>query len=104
MSLFQEPNKPVYLKMGLYGNTGSGKTYTAGKIAIGMAKALKSKKPVAIFDTETGSDFLIPLFEKEGIKLVVIKSRSFAKLVEATKEAQQIADVFIVDSISHVWE
>jgi len=104
ISLFQKPSKPVYLKAGLYGGTGSGKTYTAGKMAIGMVKSLKSKKPVTMFDTETGSDFLIPMFEEAGIELLVIKSRSFAKLVQATDEAEKISDVFIIDSIAHVWD
>lgn len=104
LSIFQKPNKPVYIKMGIYGGTGSGKTFTAGQIAIGINKALESKKPVVMFDTETGSDYLIPMFEKAGIELLVVKSRSFAKLVEATKEAEKIADVFIIDSIGHVWE
>ena len=103
-TLFQKPNKPVYLKAGLYGGTGSGKTYTSGLMAIGMVQSISSKKPVTMFDTETGSDFLIPMFEKAGIELLVIKSRSFAKLVEATKEAEKISDVFIIDSIAHVWD
>lgn len=103
-TLFQKPTRPVYVKIGLYGNTGSGKTYTGGQFAIGMSKALKSKKPVAIFDTETGSDYLAPMFDKAGIEYVVIKSRSFAKLLEATKEAEKVASVLLIDSISHVWE
>jgi len=104
LSLFQKPSKPVYLKMGLYGDTGSGKTYTAGLFAIGIAKALKSKKPVLMFDTEDGAGFLMPLFEKAGIEFNYVKSRSFKKLVEATREAEKSGSVFIVDSISHVWE
>lgn len=103
-TLFQKPSKPVHIKLGIYGNTGSGKTFTAGLFAIGMAKELASKKPVAIFDTETGSDYLAPMFDKAGVKYVVVKSRSFAKLLEATKEAEKMASVLLVDSISHVWE
>lgn len=104
LSIFQKPNKPVYLKMGLYGNTGSGKTFTAAQFAIGAVKSLDSKKPVVMFDTETGSDYLTPMFEAAGIELLIVKSRAFSKLVEATQEAEKIASFFIIDSIGHVWD
>ena len=49
------------------GKQGAGTSMTAGLLAIGLAKHLKaigvaaSGKPVAFFDTEKGSDWLIPV-------------------------------------------
>lgn len=96
-------NEQAFLKAGLLGFPGSGKTYTATHLAIGMSHRLGDKKPVAFFDTETGSDFLIPRFEIEGIELLRVKSQAFRDLVEVGKEAEASCSVLIVDSITHIW-
>lgn len=91
-------------KVGIYGDAGSGKSRTATEIAIGLHQFIKSKKPVAMFDTEPGAHFLKPIFTKAGIKLVVYnKSRAFVDLMGWFKEASQGSDILIVDSITHVW-
>jgi hypothetical protein len=110
MSLLQ-PAKitSAYLKMGILGFQGGGKTKTAGKTAIGLYKYMQSRgidctsKPVAFFDTETGSDWLIPDFQQAGIPLIVAKRRSFADLLVVVKEAEAGASVLIIDSITHPW-
>ncbi len=38
-------NRMAFAKVGLYGTAGSGKTYTAAKIAIGLHQYTKSTKP-----------------------------------------------------------
>jgi hypothetical protein len=93
----------AYLKLGLYGEAGSGKSFTASLVAIGLAKFIKSDKPVAFADTETGSDYVRHLFEEAGIKLVSAKTRAFSDLLTITDEAEQGSSVLIVDSISHYW-
>ena len=110
MPLFQPAaSTSAYLKMGVMGKQGAGKSYTAGDVAIGLVKHLKqlgvdyADKPVAFFDTETGSDWLIPQFNKAGIPLVVAKKRSFADLLEAVKWAEANASALIIDSITHPW-
>lgn len=94
----------AYLKAGILGFPGSGKTRTASDLAIGISKRLGDGKPVAFFDSESGSDFLVPRFEREKIELFVVKSQSFSDLLAAAKEAESICSVMIVDSISHVWK
>ncbi len=107
---FAEPSRPTHVKMGIYGEAGSGKTYTAALEAIGIVEELRKlknpvgDKPVYMFDTEKGSDWLIGLFAKHDIVLKVVKSQSFVDLIEATKLAEKEASVFIVDSIVHVWK
>jgi AAA domain len=99
----------AYLKMGILGFQGGGKTKTAGKTAIGLYKYMQSKgidvsnRPVAMFDTETGSDWLIPDFHAAGVPFVVAKRRSFADLLAVVKEAEAGASVLIIDSITHPW-
>jgi len=104
-STFFKPAKAqnAYAKIGILGFAGSGKTYTSSSIAIGLYKYIKSKKPVCFMDTETGSDYMINRFKKEGIDLLVSKSRSFTEMLHAIDEAEKISDIMIIDSISAVW-
>lgn len=92
-------------KVGIFGSQGSGKTTTSALIAIGLSKTYHNGAPVAFMDTENGSDYLVPIFEAEGVKLVVVKSRSFkdmkAQLVEA---AEMGCCVDLVDSYTHPWQ
>ncbi len=93
----------AYLKCGLYGGQGAGKTRTASEIAIGLHKLIKSKKGVAFYDTETGSNFMSPLFNKHNIDLFVEKSKSFVSLRDTIIQTPQFADILIIDSITHPW-
>ncbi len=104
MSIFKEAENTIaFAKVGILGFAGSGKTRTATEIAIGLHKALKSTKPIGFMDTETGSDFVLPLFQKHGIKLMVSKTRAFKDLAEGMIEAPKLFDIFIIDSVSHFW-
>jgi hypothetical protein len=104
MGLFKEAkNTMAFAKVGISGFAGSGKTRTATEIAIGLHKALKSKKPVGFVDTETGSDFVLPIFKRHGIRLEVSKTRAFKDLAQVMKEAPSLFDIMIADSVSHFW-
>lgn len=110
-SMFQPAsNTTAYLKAAITGEPGAGKSMTAGLLAIGLIKYLKSlgipgaDKPVGFFDTERGSDWLIPLFKDSGIPLIVAKERSFAKMIEALGYMKENCSVGIFDSITHPWE
>lgn len=96
-------NEQAYFKVGILGFPGSGKTYTASHLALAITKAAENGKPVAFFDTETGSDFLINRFEAEGVELMVAKSQAYKDLLDVAKEAEGACSVLIVDSITHVW-
>jgi len=97
-------NKMAYAKVGIYGGQGAGKSRTAAEIAIGLYKDAKCTKPVAMFDTEPGASFLIPLFDKAGIEFLVYdESRAFSDLMKWMGEATQECSVLIVDSITHIW-
>ena len=102
-NFFNDNDMPTFAKVGIYGNAGTGKTRTAFEIAKGLIQEKKLTKPVVFFDTEKGSDWILPLFVKEGIKCLVKKSRTFNDLLIATDIAEKEASIMIVDSISHIW-
>lgn len=93
----------AYLKMGLYGDAGSGKSFTSSLIAIGLHKLIKSDKAIGFLDTETGSSFVLHLFKKAKIKLLTAKTRAFAELLSILDEAEKNCSILIIDSITHFW-
>lgn len=96
-------NKMAYFKAGILGFPGSGKTYTASLLAIGICKATGNNK-VAFFDTETGSDFMLTKLQAEGVEVFQVKSASFRDCVQTIEECEeQGIGVLIIDSITHVW-
>ena len=97
-------NKQCFAKIGIYGSAGSGKSRTASEIAIGLHKAINSKKPIAVFDTEPAFSWLIPIYEKNDIELLVAdESRALIDLMKFMDEAEKVSDIVIIDSITHVW-
>ena len=94
MSLFsQASNDQAYLKAGLFGQQGSGKTFTSSRIVVGMHSYLKERglpegdNPVMFADTETGAAWVKPMFDEAGIELRVAKTRAFSNLVPMINEA-----------------
>ena len=96
-------NQTAYAKIGVFGFSGAGKTYTSSMLAMGISKTIANGKPVAFLDTETGSDYMIPKFEAEGIELLVLKSRAFKDLLQVIREAEKECSVLIIDSLTHIW-
>jgi hypothetical protein len=111
MALFKPAETTsAYLKMGLLGFAGSGKTKTAALTAIGLIKLMRErgldlgKKPAFFLDTETGVDWVAPDFRAAGIQLETAKTRAFADLLMAVEEAQANGSLLLIDSISHFWK
>lgn len=110
MALFQKAESTsAYLKAGFLGFAGSGKTFTATQLAIGIAKLINERKlketgrPIFFLDTETGSDYVTPRVREAGLEIFTAKTRAFADLLDAVKEAESSASVLIIDSITHFW-
>lgn len=97
-------NKMAFAKVGIYGSAGSGKTRTATEIAIGLHKAIGSKKPIVAFDTEPAFSFMLPIFQQAGIDLLVAdESHALIDLMKFMDEAEKESDIVIIDSITHIW-
>lgn len=92
------------LKAGLFGFEGCGKTFTAALIMIGLHKYANDTRPVAFYDTETGSDYIKELFDIAGIPLVTVKSQDLKTLYNAIKEAERECFGLIVDSLTHPYK
>jgi hypothetical protein len=104
MVLQPAKHEVAFFKAGLFGEAGSGKSFTAVKWAIGIYAHIKSKKPIAFYDTEGGLSFLLHHFEKAGIKVLSVRSRSLSDLSAFLDEAKTQTDVCIIDSITHPWQ
>ncbi|HDI3022757.1 AAA family ATPase [Cronobacter sp. EKM101R] len=110
MALFQRAtNTQAFLKAGIMGFAGDGKTYTASELAIGLVLLMRQRGlpagdlPVMFLDTETGSDWVKPRFDAENIELYTAKTRAFVDLLAAVNEAEQSGSALIIDSVSHFW-
>lgn len=91
-------------KIGIFGPQGSGKTTTAALIALGLSKTYHNSAPVAFMDTENGSDYLVPIFEAEGVPLKNFKSRAFTDMRQGIKDAKEMGCcLYLVDSYTHPW-
>lgn len=98
-------DSPGYLKAGLLGFAGTGKTMTGTLLGVAAREVLKLDGPVAFFDTETGSAYIKNHVRNlTGKDLLVKKSRSLADLLKFLEQCQRTGvSVAIVDSLTHVW-
>ena len=89
----------VGLLIGLAGGTGSGKTYTAMRLASGIAGA----KPFALIDTEAGraKHYADAFRFDHGDLSAPFSPDAYADAIVAADKAGY--PVIVVDSMSHVW-
>jgi hypothetical protein len=89
----------VSLLIGLAGGTGSGKTYTAMRLAAGIAGA----KPFAVIDTEAGraKHYADQFKFDHGDLAPPFRPDAYADAIAAADRAGY--PVIVVDSMSHVW-
>jgi len=94
-----------FLKAGLLGFAGSGKTYTAAKIAAGTRAYQKLTGPIAMLDTEAAAQYIAPMIRAEtGKDLLGVQTRVLKDAVEFLKVCQaQGVSVAILDSVTHLW-
>lgn len=108
MAFRKAESKQAFLKLGVYGPTGSGKTFSSLLLAEGLAK--HCGKRIAYIDTESGTDFYAqeiparPLHPKAfDFDRIVTKSLSQSNLEVGGINAE-CHGVVVVDSITHLWE
>lgn len=94
----------AYLKAAFRGNSGSGKTWAAAAITIGLHPLIGSTKPIAFWDTENALSYVLPHFKANGIEVLELKSRRFADARSFFDEIKGEVDIAIIDSITHIWK
>ena len=101
----QDTSGPGFLKATCQGPQGSGKTYTAVELAAYTHSKFKCKKPVAFYDTETGSRYVRGRLKKlTGLEPFRVETRSFDNLLAVVGECVDAGiEILLVDSITHVW-
>lgn len=98
----------AFLKVGLYGPPGSGKTFTALLMAEGLAAGMG--KRVAVVDTERGTDFYAMAVDDRQIHpqpfdFDALYTRSLSEVLESVRAIDtEKYGVVILDSISHLWD
>lgn len=93
-----------FVKAGFQGGTGTGKSTTAGLLLLGLSVTYHAKAPVLVYDTEPGWQFLEPIYQGEGVKLIIENGRHFSGMHNALKKAvKEGCCGFAVDSITHCW-
>ena len=106
MTLLQPLGRqPRYLKAGFLGFGGSGKTWTAAELCIGLHRYFELKTPIGAFDTEGGiAAQRDRIASNTGVDVLGATSRSFDELLQFTEEVSQAGiEVVLIDSITHVW-
>lgn len=105
MPLLSPATGGSYLKAGILGFAKAGKTHTAVELAIGVREFFKLDGPIAMFDTERGSDYWKSRVEaRTGKPLLVVKSRALSDLIGTVEECLAGGiSVLVADSITHVW-
>lgn len=93
-----------YIRASFGGFQGAGKTRTATEFIVGAYKQLKCTKPILIIDNEKGARFLIPIFEKHGIKAIAKNTTSLSDVLTAFEylENNDINFLFI-DSLTKIY-
>lgn len=96
----------AYLKVGIFGGAGSGKTFTATNIAVGTRAFFGLTGPIAYFDTENGTPYVEEAVARAtGTRLLAHRGRALSDLKAIVRECVEVgASVLIVDSMTHVWD
>jgi hypothetical protein len=95
---------PAFFKVGFFGNTGSGKTYTAAKILSQFIAKYVKDSQLAMFDTEPSAGYIKQMVKNiSGKELLAINSRSFSDLMDFSDECIAKKYVALVDSVTHPW-
>lgn len=96
-----------WFKGGLYGDAGSGKSWTATLLALYIKKLFSLPGRIFYFDTETGAEFVDKklVFPATGQHLKGVRSRTLGDAIDFIAAAEtEKAAVVIFDSVTHINE
>src|SRR5438477_2712119 len=94
----------IPVKIGWYGASGVGKTFSAGMVALSLSKEVHGGAPVWVTDSEDGWKFLRPVFALEKVDLVIHKVPTFLAMLQDMRDAEKAgACVWNVDSLTTIF-
>ena len=94
----------IPIKVGWFGPQGAGKTTSAALLALALSREVYGGAPVYVTDTEPGWQFLMHLFQIEGVELIQRTEPTFQAMCENLREAETIgACVWNVDTLTIIW-
>ena len=101
MAFIKAEKSKAKLRMAIFGTAGSGKTFTALRVASGIAKALNSR--IAVIDTERGSaSKYADRFDFDTLELTPAKLENYTSAFADAEKAGY--KVLVIDSMSHGWQ
>ena len=101
MAFVKAEKSKAKLRMAIFGTAGSGKTFTALRVATGIAKALNSR--IAVIDTERGSaSKYADRFDFDTLELTPAKIENYTSAFTDAEKAGY--KVLVIDSMSHGWQ
>jgi len=105
MELFKPAENTVaYIKIGLFGDPGTGKTYLAlSELAPNIADIIGTEKIFAA-DTESGSDFFVKELRERGYNLFQSKTKALNDVPSIISETEESGAILVIDSITHFWD
>lgn len=97
MAFIKATKKQSKLRMALFGTSGSGKTFSALRIATGLGKK------IAVIDTERGS--ASKYSDRFSFDVCELEKPTVDNMVKTISEAEENGyDVLIIDSLTHAWD
>jgi KaiC/GvpD/RAD55 family RecA-like ATPase len=101
---FAAPPSHPFLKLAVYGENGSGKTWLLAALAIELARRSGVVR-VASLGSELATAEVAASFAAAGIELLHRESRDVADLLEVMRLGREgIVAIVMVDSLTHFWE
>ena len=92
----------AFFKCACRGLSGSGKSWFALNVSIGLWDRLGRKNPIFYLDTENALSYILPHYEHLGIEVFELRSRSFRDLKQFWIEANEAKAITIIDSVTHL--
>jgi hypothetical protein len=92
----------AFFKCACRGLSGSGKSWFALNISIGLWDRLGRKNPIFYLDTENALSYILPHYEHLGVEIFELRSRSFRDLKQFWIEANAAKAITVIDSITHL--
>lgn len=108
MSLFTPmTHQASWLRAGLYGEEGSGKSELAIQLIARTRKLRSDTRPIAIIDSEERANLKVDLVEKlTGMPAQLLQTKDFHTMVRGIEElvASKECSGIVIDQVTHYWD